>query len=104
MTATFATTARPPRAAIAWTHGDNIFVEMPHKDTSQPPVIVRYRKTVDGLASALNILVEHADTPYSRPVADPNANHPAITRKSKVNATESQREAARLALRKLGLL
>ncbi|MDE2106691.1 MAG: hypothetical protein KGL39_56270 [Patescibacteria group bacterium] len=104
MTATTLTTARPPRAAIAWVHGEAIYVEIPHKDNG-PPFIVRYHKTTTGLADALNILIEHAEAPYSRPTRDINAGHPAIKQvKSKVVASEDQREAARLALRKLGLL
>lgn len=102
MTATTLTTARPPRAAIAWVHGEAIYVEIPHKDGGAP-FIVRYHKTTTGLADALNILIEHADAPT--PIRDPNANHPAIRRsKTTVAATESQREAAREMLKKMGLV
>ncbi|MDE2107069.1 MAG: hypothetical protein KGL39_58220, partial [Patescibacteria group bacterium] len=105
MSASFLTTARPKNAAIAWAYGDCLYVEIPHKDTSMPPVIVRYHRTAMGLADALGILIEHAEAPYSRPTRDVNAGHPAIKQvKSKVTASEDQREAARLALRKLGLL
>ncbi len=74
MTATAATTARPPTAAIAWATKDALFVEMPTKDG--PPFIVRYRKTIEGLCEALNILIEHQE---SAPRSVPR-DHPKITR------------------------
>lgn len=105
MNATALSTARPPRAAIAWATRDNLFVEIPHKDPSLPPYICRYPRTAVGLASALNILIEHAEATANRPLRDINANHPAIKHaKATVPATEDQREAARVLLRKMGLV
>lgn len=106
MSASTLTSARPPHAAIAWATKDALYVEIPHKLPGNPPFIVRYRKSTDGLAQALNILLEHADAPYTRPPVDPNAAHPAIKRAklSAPNASEDQREAARRALAKIGIL
>lgn len=101
MTATTLSTARPPRVAIAWATKDAIFVEIPCRD-SGPPFICRYHKTTEGLAKALNILIEHQD--YVPTVAaDPNANHPAIKKSNPRTAwaTEDQRAATRNVLRRL---
>ena len=57
MSDTFAPSARPQYAAIAWATKDEIFVEIPCKDG--PPYICRYHKTESGLAAALNIMVKH---------------------------------------------
>ena len=55
----FALTARPKAAAIAWATKTEIFVEIPCRDG--PPYVCRYPKSTTGLASALNILIENAD-------------------------------------------
>ena len=103
MTATLAPTARPPKTAIAWATKDAIFVEIPCAAAGQPPFIARYRKTVDGLTAALNILIEHEE-PAARSV--PQA-HPAITR-PKINrvpwATEDHRAKVRELLIKRGII
>ena len=54
---TFAPSARPQWAAIAWATKDEIFVEIPCKDG--PPYICRYAKSTIGLAAALNIMVKN---------------------------------------------
>lgn len=56
---TYAKTARPISAAIAWATNTAIFVEIPSK--AGPPYVARYKRTVDGLTAALNILIENAD-------------------------------------------
>ncbi len=56
---TYAKSARPGNAAIAWATKDAIFVEIPSK--SGPPYVARYARDVHGLAAALNIVIEHAD-------------------------------------------
>lgn len=101
MTATVLTTARPAGCAIAWATKDAIFVEIPCR--AGPPYIVRYRKTLDGLTAALNILIEHEE-PAHRPVP---AAHP-IAKRAPTGAsaraawaTDAQREKAREILRKL---
>lgn len=95
----------PPKAAIAWVFRGELFVQYPHKDPTQPPCIIREKATVMNLAKVLGIMVEY-------PAQDqPMLNHPAtktvrdaVVAKSKVDATEEQREAARATLRKMGLL
>jgi len=54
---TFAPSARPPYAAIAWATKEELFVEIPCKDG--PPYVCRYKRSVEGLASALNVLVSN---------------------------------------------
>lgn len=95
------TTARPTSAAIAWATPDAIYVEIPCRDG--PPYIARYRKTIDGLTAALNILIEH-DDPAPRPQA---IAHPAVKKvpqgaTSRASwATEDQRQKARDILKRL---
>lgn len=97
MTASFAPTARPPRAAIAWATRDGIFVEIPCKDG--PPLIVRYHKTVDGLQQALNVIVDNPE-PTRREVP---RDHPAIKR-PKAQFSDAEREGVREVLKKLGVI
>lgn len=97
MTASSLTTARPPRAAIAWATRDAIFCEIPCKDG--PPLIVRYRLTPEGLQQALNILLE---TPERAPrVSAPD--HPAI-RRPKPIFDDGEREQVRNILKKLEIV
>lgn len=92
-TDTVAKSGRPPGAAIAWASTDGIFVEFPTK--SGPPYIVRYKKTAEGLQSALNILLEN---PAPSPTAIPK-DHPAI--RKIVAATPAVRSAASDIVRKM---
>ena len=94
---TFATTARPTKAAIAWATKDGIFVEVPHKDG--PPLIVRYHRTAEGLALALNVLIEHEDR-GTRSIA---RDHPKVRYVGvpKPAFTDAQRAAASEALAKV---
>jgi hypothetical protein len=96
MNATAALTARPPRAAIAWTTSGAIFVEIPCREG--PPYICRYPCTTEGLVSALNILIEN---PEAAPRSIP-ADHPTIKR-SKLVVSEAEREGVRSTLRKMGI-
>lgn len=98
-------TARPTTAAIAWATSDAIYYEIPAKDGGAP-YIVRERRSIEGLARALNVLIEHAAPPLLR---DPNADHAAVQRvepkPTKVTATwatDAQREKTRELLRKMG--
>lgn len=95
MTATAAKSARPLTAAIAWASADGIMVEFPTKDG--PPYVVRYPKTLDGLQTALNLLLEN---PAPR-TYQPTAEHPVIQRKETVKATPEQRAAAADVVRRL---
>ena len=74
MTDTYASTAKPPQAATAWATRDGLFVEYPMK-AGGPPYIVRFKRTIEGLAAALNILIEHAEPASPKP-----AKHPAVKR------------------------
>lgn len=94
MTDTYATSAYPPNTAIAWATRDEIFVQYPMK-SGGPPFITRFRKTADGLAQALNIIIEHA-APSPRPIP---TSHPAIQRKG--TGTAEQREMAAAIVRRL---
>lgn len=100
-------TARPPKCAIAWATPDAIYCEIPSA-TGDAPFIIREKRSLQGLAKALNILVEHAEAPLLRS-EDPNAGHEAIKKvepsKAKVSATwatQEQRNKTLEVLRKMG--
>lgn len=97
MTAQAASTARPPSTAIAWATRDGLFVEYSVKDG--PPLIVRFRKTADGLAAALNILLEHP----SAETYNVARTHPKTKFGPKASFTDEQRAGAREVLKKLGI-
>lgn len=96
---TFAKTAKPANAAIAWATKDSIFVEIPSK--VGPPYIARYKKTVQGLTAALNILIEHPQPASPKPSPLPTILRPAKPGKPTVNASDATRQAAAEAVRKL---
>lgn len=98
---TFATTARPKATAIAWATRDAIFCEIPCADG--PPYIARYRKTVEGLTAALNILIEH-DEPTPRQVPTAHAKITKVPQGASARATwatDDQRQKAREILKRL---
>ena len=97
MSASFITTARPPKAAIAWATKDALFVEIPCKDG--PPYVARYHRTAEGLALALNVLIEHEDR-GTRSIA---RDHPKVRYVGvpKPAFTDAQRAAASEALAKV---
>lgn len=107
------TTARPKGCAIAWATKTEIFVEIPSANPDHPPYIARYRKTAQGLAAALNILIEHEE-PVLRQVP---ASHPAVLTAKRTTggeakpqklragwASEEQREATRFLLKRRGII
>jgi len=98
MSATTASTARPTKAAIAWVQGNDLFVELPTK--SGVPYICKYKRTLEGLTAALNILIENSDAlpPTGPTVAQP---HPSVRKVA--SFSEDQREAARGILKKMGI-
>ena len=100
MTDTFADTARPANAAIAWATKDAVFVELPSR--AGPVYVVRYPRTAEGLANALNVLIDNPERPSNGKARTVPAKHPAIRRPA-VEFTESEREAARAALKKAGI-
>lgn len=85
---TAAKSGRHPSAAIAWAAKDGIYVEFPTK--SGPPYITRFPKTANGLASALNILIEN---PAPAPTLPP-ADHPSIRRFGTNASAEVRTQAA----------
>lgn len=106
-------TARPPKAVIAWATADAIFFEVPHKEGG-PPFVVRERRSLEGLARALNVMIEHAEAPLRR---DPNEGNGSIqklpigvanavtgkpVKQTATWATDEQRERTRELLRKMG--
>lgn len=97
--AEFASTARPPRAAIAWATRDNLFCEIPTKDGA--PLIVRYPLTAEGLRQALNALITNPE-PATRSIT---ASHP-LTRFSKKppQATDAEREGVRQVLKGMKII
>lgn len=103
MTATAAKTARPATAAIAWATADGIMIEYPVKN-SPHNYIVRYPKTAEGLAQALNLLIENP-----APNLTPLPNHPAVqvaastkaARERKRPGTEESRAKAAEVVRRM---
>lgn len=88
MTDTFAKSARPPNTAIAWAAKDGIYVEIPAKEG--PPYVTRYAKTMSGLQSALNILLEVPAASIIKP-----QDHPKVKRwKNELAKPEVRAEAA----------
>ena len=99
MGAIVASTARPTTAAIAWVQDDRLFVELPTK--SGVPYVCSYKRTLEGLTAALNILIENSDAapPTTRPsVAQA---HPAVRKAA--SFSEDQREGVRTILKKMGI-
>lgn len=101
MSATVATTARPATAAIAWVQDDRLFVELPTK--TGIPYVCSYKRTLEGLTAALNILIENSDAlpPSTKPTAQ--AKHPAVRRVGP-SFTDDQREGVRAILKAKGIL
>lgn len=97
MNASALTTARPLAAAIAWATRDALFCEIPCREG--PPMIVRYRLTIEGLQAALNVLLEN---PEVAPRTIP-ASHPAI-RRPKPTFDENERAKVREVLKELKVI
>lgn len=83
---TFAKTARPSNAAIAWVADGELYVEYPMRNGG-PNYIVRMHRTADDLATALNILIENS-VPASKMVM----THPGIRRAE--GSSQGQRDLA----------
>ena len=100
MSDTFAPTARPANAAIAWATPKELFCEIPCRNG--PPYIIREHRTAEGLARILGVLIDHAEKPSHGRARTVPASHPAIRRPA-VTFDETEREAARAALKKAGI-
>lgn len=88
----------PPNAAVAWATKDEILVSIPQK--SGPPYICRYHKTTNGLAQALNVLLENEAPKYSLERSKVQLE-PFIKRE--VRYTEAMREKTREILKRRGI-
>lgn len=94
MTDTFALSARPPKAAIAWADKAWLYVEFPTAGAA--PFVTRYPKTAAGLAQALNVLIEQ-----------PAASEPKALLRPAVKLTTfsaSQRQSALAVLKRLKII
>lgn len=96
---TIAPTARPPSAAIAWVQDDRLFVELPTK--TGVPYICSYKRTLEGLTAALNILIENSDALPPSPAPAVAKAHPAVRKVA--SFSEDQREGVRTILKKMGI-
>jgi len=94
---TTAISARPPTAAICWTANGRLFIEYPVKDG--PPYIIAMACTMENIAKALNIMIEHP-APTLTPKAEVIADHPKIKR-IKVEVSEEARNAAAAIVRRM---
>lgn len=98
MTATAAPSVRPSVAAIAWATRDAIFVEIPCRDG--PPYVARYHRTAEGLASALNILIDNPET-ETRSIA---RDHPKIKHGTAPKFDGEERARVQEIMKKVGIL
>ena len=98
MGATVAATARPANAAVAWVQDDRLFVELPTK--SGTPYVIAYKRTLEGLTAALNILIENSEALPPSPQTSVGP-HPSVRKVA--SFSEDQREAARRILKKMGI-
>ena len=99
MTDAIARTARPASAAIAWVQGDRLFVELPTR--TGVPYICTYKRTLEGLTAALNILIENSEALPPTPRTADAKPHPSVRKVA--SFSEDQREAARGILKKMGI-
>lgn len=97
MTASSASSARPPSATIAWATRDSLFCEIPCKDG--PPYICKYPLTPSGLQAALNALLDKPDHTSAKPEAKP---HPKVRRPA-ITFTDDQRASVRNLLKAKGI-
>lgn len=94
-------TARPPKVPIAWATKSEFFVEYHH--ASGVPVVVRYPKTLMGLARVFDILVDCLDPkPPAKPTTHPATQRLGMAKQSPF--TDATREAAREVLRRKGII
>lgn len=104
---------RPPWAVVMWSDDNNVYVELPMKDPSLPPYIMKYPLSEGGLSQALHALrrpKEEIKPTYAQPAnyTKAAADHPAIKHSPSrdrllAETTESQREMAKRVLAKLGI-
>ena len=91
---------RPPEAAIAWVYKNVLYVQYP--TPSGEPYVCRYPATIENLASALNILVEHSAR--SAPPRQETHSQVKVAKPREAVGTPQQRSATRDLLKKLGFI
>jgi hypothetical protein len=95
---TFAKSAAPSHAVLMWADERNVYAQLP---SVNGPYVAIFARTEGGLGAALHQLgamkCEHAGEPYIRP------NVPSKELISK-GLTQNDREAAWLALKKIGAI
>ncbi len=104
----------PAWAVTMWTNDREIFVAMPMKDRTQPPYIISFAYSPEGLARALRILhdrpkeviVPTAAQPadYTKPPMQPQVKVGKRREQLLSETTEEQRENALALIRRLGLV
>lgn len=99
-TDTFLLTAKPPYAVIAWVDDAHVFIELPSKGTDAP-YIMRFDLCDAGLGKALKLMRQgyldaRKPTPTFRKTRGPS--RPASP------FSQAQRDAALLALKKVGFI
>lgn len=102
MTDTFAPSAHPPWAVVAWCDDRAIYIELPCVDG--PPYVTKYDLTEGGLSKALR-LMRDARRKLAKPSISGDfdvAKHPKIQRATATRkSTVEQRAKARDILRKI---
>lgn len=98
MTATFAKSAAPAYAVLCWADELNIYAQLP---SINGPYVARFARSEGGLSAALHhmgaVHIEHSGTPYVCP--------PLLSKELMAKGlTQNDREAARDALKKLGVI
>lgn len=104
---------RPPWAITVWSDDNNIYAEIPMKDATLPPYIMKLPLSEGGLSQALYLLRrprEEIKPTYAQPTNYTKAadSHPAIRHSPSRDrllkeTTEQQREMAKRVLEKLGI-
>lgn len=98
----------PPYAVTIWTDAQNIYVHVPAKQASHPPLILKYALTEGGMAKALAFTQKsYRDSQpkggYSTYTMPPQAPGHVAKSKTAAKYTAEDRAKASELLRKLGL-
>ena len=103
MTATAAPSGRPAWAVAAWVDEAWVYIELPCADA--PPYIVKFNLSEGGLSKALTLMRDARKKAEPAPIASSTWKHPKLsTLPAKDKFTDEQRNAARVVLRKMGIL
>jgi len=98
MSASRAKSAAPPYAVLCWADEMNIYMQLP---SINGPYIARFARSEGGLSAGLHHMgalhIEHSGVPFHRAEIPPKA----LTMKG---LTQNDREAARDALKKIGVI